>query len=41
MALDTNRVHRIAIEDDKEIKPAMEPQEYDVGEKPERFDFKE
>ena len=28
------------IEDDKEIKPAMEPQEYDVGEKPERFDFK-
>ena len=30
-----------AIEDDKEIKPAMEPQEYDVGEKPERFDFKE
>ena len=28
-----------AIEDDKEIKPAMEPQEYDVGEKPERFDF--
>ena len=29
-----------AIEDDKEIKPAMEPQEYDVGEKPERFDFK-
>jgi len=30
-----------AIEDNKEIKPAMEPQEYDVGEKPERFDFKE
>ena len=30
-----------AIDDDKEIKPAMEPQEYDVGEKPERFDFKE
>ena len=29
-----------AIEDDKEIKPAMEPQEYEVGEKPERFDFK-
>ena len=29
-----------AIDDDKEIKPAMEPQEYDVGEKPERFDFK-
>ena len=28
------------IEDGKEIKPAMEPQEYDVGEKPERFDFK-
>ena len=30
-----------AIDDDNEIKPAMEPQEYDVGEKPERFDFKE
>ena len=30
-----------AIEDDKEVKPAMEPQEYEVGEKPERFDFKE
>ena len=29
-----------AIEDDKEVKPAMEPQEYEVGEKPERFDFK-
>ena len=29
-----------ALEDDKEIKPAMEPQEYEVGEKPERFDFK-
>ena len=29
-----------AIEDDKEIKPAMEPQEYEVGEKPERFDLK-
>ena len=29
-----------AIDDDKEVKPAMEPQEYDVGEKPERFDFK-
>ena len=29
-----------AIEDDKEVKPAMEYPEYDVGEKPERFDFK-
>ena len=29
-----------AIEDDKDVKPAMEPQEYEVGEKPERFDFK-
>ena len=29
-----------AIEDDKEIKPVTEPQEYDVGEKPDRFDFK-
>ena len=29
-----------AIDDDKEVKPAMEPQEYEVGEKPERFDFK-
>ncbi len=29
-----------AIEDDKEVKPAMEYEEYEVGEKPERFDFK-
>ena len=28
-----------AIEDDKEVKPAMEYKEYDVGEKPEGFDF--
>ena len=28
-----------SIEDDKEVKPAMEYKEYDVGEKPEGFDF--
>jgi hypothetical protein len=29
------------IQDKKQVKPVMEHQEYDVGEKPELFEFKE
>ena len=29
-----------AIEDGKEIKPEMEYEEYEVGDKPEKFQFK-
>ena len=30
-----------AIEDQKEIKPEMEYKEYEVGDKPEKFEFKQ